>query len=217
MRRVVKYIGLMVVLLAATSLSLTVQAERFQEGVDYKLLSKPQRTVDKTKVEVREFFWYGCPHCYHFEPTLDSWVKTVPDDVAFVRTPAVFRDSWRAHAKAYLTAETLGVTDKIHADLFDAYHRKGKRTDTEAELETFFAERGVDVKDFRDKASGFNGFAVDMKLRDAMAKPAKYGITGVPAIVVNGKYRVTGSMAKSYPRMMEIIDYLIEKERQSGL
>ncbi len=213
MKNNVKKIGLLISLLVGLSFSLITNAEGFQEGVDYKLLSKPQSTVDKSKVEVREFFWYGCPHCYHFEPTLAEWLKTVPSDVSFVRTPAVFRDSWREHAKAYFTAKSLGVTDKIHADLFDAYHRKGKKTDTEEALEAFFVERGVDKKDFRDKASGFNGFSVDMKLRNAMSKPAKYGITGVPAVVVNGKYRVTGSMAKSYPRMMEIVDYLIKKER----
>ncbi|RLA21628.1 MAG: thiol:disulfide interchange protein DsbA/DsbL, partial [Gammaproteobacteria bacterium] len=206
-----KNIGLLLTLLVTTSLPLVAQAAPFQEGQDYKLLSKPQSTIDKDKVEVREFFWYGCPHCYHFEPTLAAWLKKLPSDVAFVRTPAVFRESWKAHAKAYFAAETLGVTDKIHADLFDAYHQKGKKTDTEEALAAFFVERGVDEKEFHKT---FNGFFVDMKLRDAMAKPAKYGITGVPAVVVNGKYRVTGSMAKGYPRMIEIIDFLIEKERK---
>jgi thiol:disulfide interchange protein DsbA len=213
MKNIAKKVGLLISLLAGLSFSLVTNAEGFQEGLDYKLLSKSQSTVDKSKVEVREFFWYGCPHCYHFEPTLAEWLKTVPSDVAFVRTPAVFRASWKAHAQAYFTEEVLGVTDKIHTDLFDAYHQKGKKTDTEDTLATFFAERGVDEKEFRKT---FNGFFVDMKLRDAMSKPAKYGITGVPAVVINGKYRVTGSMAKSYPRMMKIIDYLIEKERKAG-
>jgi thiol:disulfide interchange protein DsbA len=213
MKLFTKKIALLGALLLSVSLPITVQAEAFKAGVDYKLLSRVQGTVDKQKIEVREFFWYGCPHCFHFEPTLETWLKTLPSDVAFVRTPAIFRKSWEAHAKAYFTAELLGVTDKIHSDLFDAYHKQGKKTDTEAALVAFFAERGVDEEAFKKK---FNGFFVDMKMRSAKAKPAKYGITGVPAVVVNGKYRVTGSMAKSYPRMVEIIDYLIEKERASA-
>lgn len=184
----------------------------FREGVDYKLLAKPQLTVDKGKVEVREFFWYGCPHCYSFEPVQVEWLKTIPKDVMFVRTPTVFRKSWANHARAYFAEEVLGITEKVHPELFDAYHKDGRRLDSEEALTSFFVEQGVKESDFR---KAFNGFFVDMKLRDAMSKPAKYGITGVPAVVVNGKYRITGSMAGSYTRMTKIIDYLIEKERGS--
>lgn len=188
-------------------------AQTFKEGVHYKRLAKPQPTIDKSLVEVREFFWYGCPHCYHFEPTLADWLKTKPDQVAFVRTPTVFRKSWEAHAKAFFTAEALGVTDKIHADLFDSYHQKGKKLDNEADLAAFFSERGVDAEKFRKT---FSGFFVDMKMRDTKAKPIKYGVTGVPAVVVNGKYLVTGSMAGSYPKMIQVMEYLVEKEKTPG-
>ena len=178
-------------------------------GVDYDLVNPPQPTADPAKIEVLEFFWYGCPHCYHFEPDLNAWLKTKPANVDFIRQPAVFNEQWGAHAKAFFTAEALGVLDKMHADFYDAIQNKGEKLSTEAELEPFFKAHGVAEADFHQ---AYKSFAVDSKMRLADGLAAKYGITGTPALVVNGKYVVSPGKAQSFPRMLEITNLLIKQE-----
>ncbi|WP_133717004.1 thiol:disulfide interchange protein DsbA/DsbL [Methylocaldum gracile] len=196
------------VLFSATAFG-AAKAEEFKQGVDYELVNPPQTTVDPSKVEVMEFFWYGCPHCYHFEPDLNAWLKKKPDNVVFIRQPAVFNARWAAHAKAYYTAETLGVLDKVHADLYDAIQNKKQALESEAELAKFFADHGVADGDFR---KAYKSFAVDTKMRQAETMAARYGVTGTPNVIVNGKYRIAPQQAKSFPRMIAIMNDLIEKE-----
>jgi len=173
----------------------------FTEGKDYKLVKPAQQTTDPDKIEVIEFFWYGCPHCYTFEPALSKWLKNKPDNVQFIRQPAIFGKRWAPHAKAYFTAEVMGVVDKIHVDLFDAIQNKKQALQTEDDLAKFFAERGIDEKEFR---KNFNSFFVDTKMRQAGAMGARYGLTGVPAVVINGKYQTGGSIP--------VVSYLVMKE-----
>lgn len=175
----------------------------------YETISPAQPTASPDKIEVIEFFWYGCPHCYSFEPSLTSWLKTKPANVEFIRIPAVFSEQWGKHAKAYYTAEALGVVDAIHADFFDAIQEKKQTLETEDELAKFFTAHGVKEADFRE---AFNSFVVDTKLRQAPAIAAKYGITGVPAIIVNGKYRTNGTLAGSQEKMIDVMNELIKKE-----
>lgn len=190
-------------------------AEEYKEGVDYELVVPPQPVADPAKIEVMEFFWYGCPHCLSFEPVLNAWVGKLPKDVQFIRQPAVFNDIWAAHAKAFFTAEALGVADKTHADFFTAIqaeHKDPKKVPllTEDELAPFFVSHGVAEDAFRQ---AYHSFAVDTRQRQAQAMGPAYGITGTPTLVVNGKYRITGQKAKSQPNMLVIADYLIAKER----
>jgi thiol:disulfide interchange protein DsbA len=179
-----------------------------QSKLGYEAVSPPQPTANPAKVEVIEFFWYGCPHCYSFEPTLKAWLKTKPENVDFIRIPAVFNEQWGKHAKAYFTAEALGVLDKVHSDLFDGVQAK-KELETEDQLAKFFAEHGVKEADFRET---YNSFMVDAKMRQAPEIAGKYGIDGVPAIIVNGKYKTTGSLAGSQEKMINVINDLIKKE-----
>jgi protein dithiol oxidoreductase (disulfide-forming) len=179
-----------------------------QSSTGYEAVSPPQPTTNPAKIEVIEFFWYGCPHCYSFEPSLTAWLKTKPGNVDFIRIPAVFSEQWGKHAKAYFTAEALGVVDKVHADLFDGVQEK-KELETEDQLAKFFALHGVKEADFRE---AYNSFMVDSKMRQAPALAAKYGITGVPAIIVNGKYRTNGTLAGSQEKMIDVINTLIKKE-----
>jgi thiol:disulfide interchange protein DsbA len=183
--------------------------EEFKPGVDYDKVAPPQPTADPAKVEVREFFWYGCPHCYHFEPDLNAWVKKKPESVLFIRQPTVFNAHWAAHAKAFFTAEALGVLDKVHADFYDAIQNKRQTLESEDDLAKFFAEHGVAEADFH---KAYKSFAVDAKMRQAEGMAARYGITGTPSIVVNGKYLVSPGKAKSFPRMIEITNALIKQE-----
>ncbi len=179
------------------------------EPVGYETISPAQATHDPAKIEVIEFFWYGCPHCYDFEPLLNKWKETLPKNVEFIRQPAAFSETWTKHAKAYYTAEALGVVDKVHADFFDAVQNKKEELETEDQLAKFFVAHGVKEADFHE---AYNSFPVDAKLRQAPAMAARYGITGVPAIIINGKYRTNGKMAGSHEKMIEIMNQLIQQE-----
>ena len=193
----------------AISATFTFNTAPAAEPVGYELVSPAQPTHDVNKVEVIEFFWYGCPHCFDFEPTLAKWVKTLPKNVEFIRQPAVFSDLWGKHAKAYYTAEALGVVDKIHQDFFDTIQIKKEHLETEEQLAKFFAAHGVAESDFK---KAYNSFPVDMKVRQAAVTAGKYGISGVPAIVINGKYKTSGPLAGSHEKMIEIMDKLIAQE-----
>ena len=187
----------------------TVQAEEFKAGVDYDLVSPPQAVAEPGKVEVMEFFWYGCPHCYHFEPDLNAWLKRKPDNVHFIRQPAIFSALWGAHAKVFFTAEALGVLDKLHADFYDAIQNRHEPLEKEEAMLKFFARHGVAEDDVR---KAFKSFAVDARMRQAEPMGARYGITGTPSVIINGKYRLSPSQSKSFPRMIAIMDELIKKE-----
>jgi len=184
------------------------------EQAGYETLSPAQPTQNPDKIEVIEFFWYGCPHCYDFEPLLEKWVKNLPKNVEFIRQPAVFSELWGKHAKAYYTAEALGVVDKVHADLFDAVQEamkndKKDKLDTEEALAKFFKAHGVNETQFHE---AYNSFVVDAKMRQAPLMAARYGITGVPVIIINGKYKTDGKLAGSHEKMIEVMNNLIKQE-----
>jgi protein dithiol oxidoreductase (disulfide-forming) len=184
--------------------SLLVRAE---EG--FETISPAQPVQNPDKIEVIEFFWYGCPHCHHLEPSLVAWLKNKPANVEFIRQPAVFSELWGKHAKAYYVAETLGIVDKVHADLFDAVQNKKQKMTSKEELAKFFADHGVNSEDFHN---AYNSFSVDAKLRQAESIGPRYGISGVPTLIVNGKFRVSASSAKSQENMLNVVDQLIKKE-----
>lgn len=188
-----------------------VQAQ-FKEGVHYEVLSNPQPTADAGKIEVLELFWYGCPHCYHLEPELNAWLEKKPDDVNFVRMPAVLGPSWELHARAYYTAELLGVLDKVHTPLFESLHKARQRHRKQEDIKAFFLEQGVSAEDFDNT---FNSFAVITKTNRAKQVRNLYGITGVPMLVVNGKYRTGAQQAGSNSAMLQVVDELVERERQA--
>lgn len=179
------------------------------EPQGYETLTPAQPTQNPEKIEVIEFFWYGCPHCYHFEPQLTQWLQNLPDNVQFIRQPAIFNSLWEKHAKAYFTAEALGIVDKVHADFFDAIQNKKQKLDTEEELLKFFTAHGVSEADFRN---AYNSFLVDTKVRQAKTMAPRYGVTGVPAIIINGKYKTTGPLAKSQDNMIDVMNELIKQE-----
>ncbi len=203
--KLLRLISLSVLLFAPLGVSFA----GIDEGIEYKRLPSPMPTVDPKKIELLELFWYGCPHCYRFEPKLKKWLKKKPANVVFVRVPAIFNPRWGFHAKVYYTAEVLGVLDKLHDALFEAIHVQRKQMKTVEEVRKLFVRYGVKPKDF-DKA--FASFMVDAKVRRAKDLTRRYGISGVPSLVVNGKYVTDGPMASSAGGMLKVVDYLIEKE-----
>ena len=183
----------------------------FAEGIEYERVVPAQPVEEPGKVEVLELFWYGCPHCYHLEPLLEKWRETLPKDVVFRRMPAIFTNPrWELHARAFYTAEALGVLDQIHRPLFEALHKEQLKLATEDELAAFFAQHGVKEEDFKRT---FNSFYVTTKVNNAKLMTRRYGIDGVPAMIVDGKYRVDGPAAGSQERMLEVVNFLIAKER----
>lgn len=189
-------------------------AEPYTEGIHYTRIQQPIPVeAPAGKAQVAEFFWYGCPHCRELEPYVQSWLKNKPAAVDFVRIPAAFRKNvWYLHAKAYYTAEVLGVLDRIHEDMFKAIHDHKQNLNTEDALARFFADRGVSTKDFRDT---FNSFAVETKVNRTMDLVKRSGISGVPTLMVAGKYLVDASMAGGYENMFRITEYLAKKEARA--
>ncbi len=177
----------------------------------YKRIKPGIPTQSNDKIEVVEIFWYGCPHCYAFQPYAEKWQETLPADVEFRRVPGVLNKNWIPHARAYYTAEQLGVLDRIHIPLFEALHRQGRRILTEGDLKQFFVDKGVDGDEF---SRVYHSQAVEIKLRQAFLAARRAGLTGVPALIVNGKYLTGSSMAGSHEDLLKVIDQLVDKERK---
>jgi len=184
--------------------------EGFQDGVHYQTLSKPVVTADPAKIEVIELFWYGCPHCDALDPSLKAWSKQLPDDVRFDTMPVVFGRSWEMHARMYWVAKNLGILDQIHEPLFNALHREGQRLQRADEVVAFFTRFGADPQVVKRELTGF---ATESALRLSDSRVRAYGITGVPALVVNGKYVTSVSQAGGQQALFEVLNYLIEKAR----
>lgn len=195
------------------SLSLLLLISTQTKAADgYTTISPAQPTQTGDKIEVLEIFWYACPHCYDFEPYISDWLKSKPDDVEFRRMPGIFRKSWIPHAKAYFTAEKLGILDTIHAPIFDAIHKEKKKIHDDTAFKKFFVKHGVDKKEF---LKIYHSDEVDTKVKQAFVMGQRYKVTGVPAVIVNGKYMVSGSTAGSFENVLKIIDELVDKERAS--
>ena len=198
-------------LLVSVLLTGPLAAAEYSEGEQYLRLSKPQPTSATDKIEVVELFWYGCPHCYELEPHIQQWLESKPEDVVFVRMPAVLGPRWELLGKAFYTAGLLGVADKIHPALFEALHEKKQKLNDEAAVQDFFVNHGVKADDFRNT---FNSFAVSVKMNNAKSMTRRYAITGVPTIIVNGKFSTGGRQAGNNANIIKVINYLVAQERE---
>lgn len=174
---------------------------------DFREIKPAQSTEPGTKVEVIEFFWYGCPHCFDLEPTLKKWLTKLPSDVTFKRVPAIFRQSWVPGAQTYYTLETMGELDRLHGKVFDAIHVERQPFNDIGAISAWMGKNGVDSKKFEDTAKSF---AVSGKVQRAQQMSAAYQLTGVPALVVDGKYIALGN---TFDGMLTNLDALIDKAR----
>lgn len=199
---------------ALTALAAAVPAQQFDEGIEYRRITPVVPVETDAGVEVVELFWYGCPHCFTFEPHLKRWLSQKPEHVTFKRVPAVFGNPvWALHARAFYTAEALGVLDTIHEPLFNAIHLQRRPLSSEQQLAEFFAEHGVAGESFKKT---FHSFGVNAAVRRAADLSERYQIGGVPALVVEGKHRTEGPMAASYEGMLQVLDFLIAQEGDAG-
>jgi thiol:disulfide interchange protein DsbA len=185
-------------------------AQNWVEGTHYELITPAVRTADPARIEVAEFFWYGCGHCYTFEPMLEAWRKSLPEDVNFRGSPAIWNDKMELHARAYYTAEALGVLDTMHPVIFQAMNVDRKPLSSQADIAKLFAANGVSAEDFN---KAFDSFGVTSQARQANSRARAAKITGTPALMVNGKYHVSTRKAGGQADMLKIAEFLIEKER----
>ncbi|BFM04865.1 thiol:disulfide interchange protein DsbA/DsbL [Halioxenophilus aromaticivorans] len=186
--------------------------DAFKEGVHYQKLAQKVATVDPSKIEVTEVFWYGCGHCYTFEPMLQSWKAEQAEDVNVVQLPAIWNGPMEVHAKAFFTAKALNKLDTLHQPLFDALNSQRARLDNEQALVDFFEKHGVSEEDFRKT---YRSFGVVSQVNIANSKARGYGITGTPEVIVDGQYRISARMAGSQEKMLQVADFLVEKIRNS--
>jgi len=185
---------------------------RFQLGVHYARLSPTQPTSSSPdKVEVAEVFWYGCPHCFNFDPLLERWRTAQPDHVSFVRVPAVWNPLLQLHARAFYTAEALGKGAEIHGEFFREIHERHNTLDTETKLTEFFGRFGVEAAAFK---LAFDSFEVHAKLQRADELSRRYHIESVPTLIVNGKYTTGGGQIGSYEELLELVDALVAAEHE---
>ncbi len=189
--------------------SVSAQAE-YEAGVHYFELPTP--VVVSTKgIEVTEYFSYGCNHCYQFEPILAAWVATLPEDVTFTRTPAMWNQGYTLLAQTYYTLLAMDLLDKMHLEIFNAIHLKRRNIRSPEDMAEFLSELGVDPLAF---VKVFNSFGVTSSLRMADARGRAYRATGVPTLIVQGKYRIEAGSAGSTQEMLKVAEYLIDLERQ---
>lgn len=180
-------------------------------GKDYVAVNPAQPTDSKGKVEVLEFFSYGCPHCHEFEPLLEKWTKAQSKDVEFKRVPITFgRDVWVPLAKMYYALEALGELDRMHPIVFDAIHNQRTPLNVENAQFEWMAAKGIDGKKYQEV---YKSFAVQSKVARAQQIAAAYKITGVPTMAVGGRATTSGSLTGSHEAMMRVVDQLVVTAR----
>jgi protein dithiol oxidoreductase (disulfide-forming) len=181
------------------------------EGKDYLRLNAPLPAPAAGKVDVIEFFWYGCPHCNTFEPMLEAWAKKLPDYVNFRRVPVAFRDEpYVAHQRIYYALEEMKLIETMHRKVFAAIHVDHLRLDKPADIAAFMTKNGVDGAKFLES---YNGFSVQTKARQASQLAQAYKLDGVPAMGVQGKFFTSATLTGSHERTLAVVDYLIQRER----
>ncbi len=204
-----RHLLLSCVLAGASLFGLSAQAADLDDS-QYVTLEKPVAISKPGKIEVVELFWYGCGHCYKFESTINPWIAELPEDVNFVRIPAMFGGVWNVHGQVFITLEAMGVEQKVHHAVFDAIHVQHKKLDTVEDMAEFLQTQGVDSKVF---LSTYNSFAVKGQVEKAKKLAAAYQITGVPTMIVNGKYRFDLGTSGGPDETLQVADQLIAKER----
>ena len=183
-----------------------------KEGVEYRVVQPTQQTDSGAKLEVLEFFWYGCPHCFSLEPTLRDWAKKLPADVAFRKVHVALGPAWEAHQQLYYTLEALGKTAALDEKVFTALHVDRISLDKPDRMAEFLVKHGIERKAFLDT---YDSFAVRTRKQKASQQARAWGLDGVPALGVNGKYFTAPSMAKGNAQALQVVEYLLDLERKA--
>ena len=169
-----------------------------------------QKQTESDKIVIYEFFWYGCPHCYNLEPTMDRIESSLGKDTVLIKIPVALRDTWEVHAKAYYSLQQMKLDDDLHEKVFTEIHINNNRLDTKEKLEQFIQEEGFNSKRFSEI---FDSFGTDLRVKKASRLANQYQITSVPTLIINGKYKTSGSLVSSYEELYDVVQLLIAKER----
>ena len=169
-----------------------------------------EKQTESDQIIIYEFFWYGCPHCFNLEPTMDRIEADLDKDAKVVKVPVALRDSWLPHAKLYYSLSQMDVIDNIHNLIFEEIHIENNRLDNEDVMAQFLGKNGIDTKDFSEK---YNSYGTEARIKKASNLARKYQINSVPTIVVNGKYLTSGSFVSSYDELYSVVNLLVERER----
>ena len=199
----------------AMGASLPLEALQAQSGQGYKALPTPMATTDESRVEVLEFFWFGCPHCYAFEPAINAWKDDKPEYVNFVREAPPLNPSWEQHSRAFYAGEALGITDGFFDQMFNRIHQDRQPMRDPKKIAKFIEtlDLGVSADKFV-KAMG--SYTVQTALGRSMKKARQAGVTGVPSILINGKYLTGGSLAGSHENIIRVINELSDAEHKAA-
>jgi thiol:disulfide interchange protein DsbA len=182
---------------------------------DYELI-KPQPVASGDRIEVVEFFWYGCPHCNNLQPSLEAWLKRKPADVELRRIPAIFRESWVPHARLFYTLDALGEVGRLHQVVYRAIHLERESLMTASATAEWATRNGIDSNRW---LAAYNSPEVERKVEESRAQTRAYSIQGTPSLVVDGRYMTSSGMAESMPAVITTLDGLIvmaRAERRSG-
>jgi thiol:disulfide interchange protein DsbA len=199
--------------LGLAPLGALAQARQPARGVDYTELPQAQPVETPGKIEVIEFFWYGCPHCYNLEPLLERWIPQLPGDALFRRVPAVLSPQWGNEAVTFYAFEALNLLPRLHRPFFDALHRDRLNPRDAAAMNDWLRKQGVDAKKFDEAAKSFG---VQSKVRRAAQLTAAYRIDGTPAFAVQGRYTVSAEQGGTQQGMLAIVDYLVGVARKAS-
>ena len=204
-----------ILFLFVVSTTLAFSNEKFVEGVDYETMTnEPSLYAQKQnkKIQVVEAFWYGCPHCYIFDEYLSKWEKKNDEDIEFVNMPVVFNKPWLLHARVFYTFKEMDNYSELHKNFFYAFHEQQRKFNTMDSIMNFFESQNVDIEQAKKILLSEK---VSKKVQEANYMLETYKIDSVPAIIINNKYKISGSMAKTYDRMIEISEYIIDLERKN--
>tara|TARA_B100001173_G_scaffold282693_1_gene267734 strand:- start:26 stop:694 length:669 start_codon:yes stop_codon:yes gene_type:complete len=194
-----------------TQVETTKSNERYTEGIHYEVIEDPTTVREPSKVEVIEVFWFGCNHCYALEPYLARWKKDMPEGVNFSKSPATWNEILRTHARMYYTAKALGIEQQFIPAAFNTIQNEGRRLTGNTELEYFFKGFDIDREKYKSVS---NSFGVSNAVDQADKKMKQWEITGVPVIIVNGKYRVGASRSVGTDGLFDVVNFLVEKEKK---
>ena len=169
-----------------------------------------QAQTESDKIVIYEFFWYGCPHCYNIEPTIDNIEANLDKDTILIKVPVALRDSWELHAKAYYALQQMKLDDNLHEKVFAEIHINSNRLDTKEKLANFIREEGYDADKFLNI---LDSFGTEIRVKKASRLANQYQIKSVPTLIINGKYKTSGSYVSSYEELYDVVQLLVDKER----
>tara|TARA_B100001778_G_scaffold11622_1_gene9138 strand:+ start:739 stop:1353 length:615 start_codon:yes stop_codon:yes gene_type:complete len=192
-------------------LFLTINNVGFSADASQKYVQiSNQKQTESDKIVIYEFFWYGCPHCYNLEPTMDRIESNLEKDTILIKLPVALRDTWEVHAKAYYALQQMKLDDNLHEKVFTEIHINSNRLDTKEKLEQFIKDEGYNSKKFSEY---FDSFGTDLRVKKASRLANQYQITSVPTLIINGKYKTSGSLVSSYDELYDVVQLLVNKER----